>query len=369
MKKVIIVLFIIFNFSLLSSGEIIYQKTFNSANELSGSELTGWLDITDYLNETYLRIGYIDIVVSFDISPQYNTTTGWGDAIKFVKEDDKMGEWDLRAVCDGIYYDNLYTDLKTGNESYYSVYSYGGQDKVSIWAPLNNAITIRFELPHQIYTRYAIYIGKNFQPWTSRGSTYSATVELKEPQPGVYAYAGPDKRVYTHQVVEFNGGNSFVYNLESTIDEYKWNFGNGDIKYGKEVTYTFTTPGIYTVTLTVKDSLGNTNSDTCEVTVSQPESFSGINYCAPTPFDRTIYKNLKIEYKVTTDGSVSIEIYNISGEKVKELLSSTSKTSGIYEIEWDTTDDDGKYLPPGVYIAVLKVNDEVVDRKRILIKK
>jgi PKD repeat protein len=80
--------------------------------------------------------------------------------------------------------------------------------------------------------------------------------------------AGPDQTVPFGSTVDFNG-------LESTGDNkivsYEWDFNasNGiqSDAIGAVVNHTYETAGVYTVTLKVTDANGNTDCDTCTVTV------------------------------------------------------------------------------------------------------
>jgi len=83
----------------------------------------------------------------------------------------------------------------------------------------------------------------------------------------------------------FNASKS--YDINGTIISYKWNFGDGNIttRYDPIIIHTFTAPGNYTVTLTVTDNDGLTNSTSKLVTVlpyrltidvyTQKEPYSG----------------------------------------------------------------------------------------------
>ena len=82
------------------------------------------------------------------------------------------------------------------------------------------------------------------------------------------ADAGPDQTVVVGNEVTFNGSSS-----SDNIDilSYSWDFnatdGITEDATGETSTYTYSTLGTYTVTLTVTDGAGNNNSDTLIVTV------------------------------------------------------------------------------------------------------
>ncbi len=69
--------------------------------------------------------------------------------------------------------------------------------------------------------------------------------------------------------ITFKGTDS--YDPDGTIINYRWDFGDDTkAEEGIEVKHTFTTPGIYHVTLTVTDDLGSTGTDTREIGVVPP---------------------------------------------------------------------------------------------------
>ncbi|MDK2876426.1 MAG: hypothetical protein PWQ22_836 [Archaeoglobaceae archaeon] len=69
--------------------------------------------------------------------------------------------------------------------------------------------------------------------------------------------------------VTFNASSS--YDPDGSIVSYEWDFGDGSKASGKIVNHTFSSAGNYTVTLTVRDNAGLTNSTSKQITVtSQP---------------------------------------------------------------------------------------------------
>ncbi len=78
----------------------------------------------------------------------------------------------------------------------------------------------------------------------------------------------------------------------------------------------------------------------------------------PNPFNPIT----TIEYSLQEDGFVQIEIYNILGEKIKDLVSDFRK-AGNYKVQFDA-----KELPSGTYIYRMKVNDFISSKKFVLLK-
>ena len=80
------------------------------------------------------------------------------------------------------------------------------------------------------------------------------------------ANAGPDQSVDDGSTVDFDGSSSIGEN----IDNYTWSFtynGSTIILYGASPNHVFTIPGIYFVTLIVRDTTNNTAQDNMTVTV------------------------------------------------------------------------------------------------------
>jgi len=71
---------------------------------------------------------------------------------------------------------------------------------------------------------------------------------------------------YINKAISFDGTGS--YDPDGNIVNYTWNFGDGTKGYGETTTHIYTNPGIYQVTLTVKDNNGATNSDTTTVDIT-----------------------------------------------------------------------------------------------------
>ena len=97
---------------------------------------------------------------------------------------------------------------------------------------------------------------------TASSSTTSTTAPPKPP----IANAGPDQFTQTMAPVGFNGGGSF--DLDGTLIAYAWSFGDGGSASGMVASHMYTTPGTYSVILTVTDNSGLRSSDAAVVSVA-----------------------------------------------------------------------------------------------------
>lgn len=86
------------------------------------------------------------------------------------------------------------------------------------------------------------------------------------------ADAGPDQSAVVGETVTFDGTSSF--DEDGTITSYDWDFGDETTGSGVTATHTYSTAGIYIVTLTVTDEGDLTGSDTAKVTVTEAQALT-----------------------------------------------------------------------------------------------
>ncbi len=89
-----------------------------------------------------------------------------------------------------------------------------------------------------------------------------------------------------------------------------------------------------------------------------------INRIYPNPF----YNSAQIQYSVDKDNTpVSMNVYNIKGQKVKTLYKNTAK-AGQYDLLWDGLDDSGQQVSSGIYFIRLQNPAQTISRKVVLFK-
>jgi hypothetical protein len=93
-----------------------------------------------------------------------------------------------------------------------------------------------------------------------------------------------------------------------------------------------------------------------------PMNFAIIgNY--PNPFN----PSTTISFTLPETGKASLAIYNVSGQKVRELVSSTL-SAGKHSVVWDGCDMNGNNVSSGIYISRLTMKDKVTANRMLLIK-
>jgi len=83
----------------------------------------------------------------------------------------------------------------------------------------------------------------------------------------------------------------------------------------------------------------------------------------PNPFNPTT----TIKFALSEDSYVSLDIYNIKGERVRTLVQE-NLTAQYHSILWNGLDSSGKQVSSGIYFYKMKAGKFVSNRKMILLK-
>lgn len=83
----------------------------------------------------------------------------------------------------------------------------------------------------------------------------------------------------------------------------------------------------------------------------------------PNPFNPTT----TIEYQLPRSGEVSLKIYNLIGQTVRNLIDE-KQLSGKYSTVWDGKNDNGQLVASGIYFCKIHTQDFLKTMKMILIR-
>jgi hypothetical protein len=83
----------------------------------------------------------------------------------------------------------------------------------------------------------------------------------------------------------------------------------------------------------------------------------------PNPFN----PETTISYQLPENGKVELTIYNLKGQKVKQLVSD-QLSAGQHSVVWNGKDDNGKPVSSGIYFYKLKSGNFEKTKKMILMK-
>ena len=106
----------------------------------------------------------------------------------------------------------------------------------------------------------------------------------------------------------------------------------------------------------VEDSIVTSVAENHPVTVA-------IRGVYPNPFN----PSTSIEFSVPASGHLELALYNLAGQKIRELISG-SMSAGVHTVKWDGKDMNGAAVASGTYIAQLRTGNTVVNRKMALVK-
>ena len=84
---------------------------------------------------------------------------------------------------------------------------------------------------------------------------------------------------------------------------------------------------------------------------------------SPNPFNT----KTRIEYIIPEKAKVTINIYDISGKLVSTLVDKV-QNSGINSVIWNTADENGNKVNPGLYIYKIESNGETQSRRMLLLR-
>lgn len=167
-------------------------------------------------------------------------------------------------------------------------------------------------------------------------------------------------KVFIYDLKNANTLYEFQSELDNNSFQYLVDFdGDGELEiliqgYNvNEYGYDYKTY-VYSTGLTTSTAINQNEIDVSEYKLHQ-------NY--PNPFNPTT----TISYKLPKNQRVSVKIYDINGQLVKNLVDEY-KTRGDYQATWKGDNDYGNKVSSGPYFYQIIVGDFVQSKKMILLK-
>ena len=184
-------------------------------------------------------------------------------------------------------------------------------------------------------------------------STATATITVNQP-PLVTFSDTISTNTYTVQ---------FADTAKAGISKYAWKFGDGvGVSSVQNPTYTYSNPGVYTVTLIETNTSGCVDSLTQSIDVSPIStgiaSISTIEQISIVPNPSASLFTIQFS---ATESSAQLKVLNVLGSELFSqwvAAKSTNATTGVYNEKIDLSE-----FPSGVYFVVLSTtNSQVVKR-------
>ncbi|MCG2826174.1 MAG: PKD domain-containing protein [Thermoplasmatales archaeon] len=154
------------------------------------------------------------------------------------------------------------------------------------------------------------------------------------------------------QTVEFT---ATAIDPDGTITNWYWDFGDGAVSTLQNPTHQYSDDGDYTVTLTVTDNDGATNSTSQIVTVLNVPPIAGFTYSPTIPTDLQLVQFTSLS--MDDDGTISSYYWNFGDGRTSTHQNPTHQyfDNGTYTITLTVTDDDGATNTTSKNITVLNV--------------
>ena len=110
------------------------------------------------------------------------------------------------------------------------------------------------------------------------------------------------------------------------------------------------------------DGVSNLNLSPVQVETNKPDAFA-IRGIYPNPFNM----QTTIEFTLPEAGYTTLDIYNMMGQKVCELVNG-SFMAGIHTVTWDGTDNNGLNVSSGLYFTRITSGSNMVTGKMVILK-
>ncbi len=170
--------------------------------------------------------------------------------------------------------------------------------------------------------------------------------------------------IYSNSIMMFenDGTGTFTHNVDYGTAFYPQGMCQADLDNDDDID--FATANYDTSTVSVLWNRFEIISDLDEQSGESvlPAKFAiGQNY--PNPFNPITI----IEYSVPSRAHVSIDIFNILGQRVRTLIDEV-KSSGRYRTKWAGDDDFGRPVSTGIYFYRFRAGDTMPTKKKVLSK-
>ncbi|HEC76291.1 MAG TPA: PKD domain-containing protein, partial [Thermoplasmatales archaeon] len=171
------------------------------------------------------------------------------------------------------------------------------------------------------------------------GATANITkVIIVKNVPPVANFSFSPEEINTSDVIQFN---DLSYDLDGYIANYTWQFGDGSIAYGKNVTHMYLDDGTYYVNLTITDGDGATANITKVIIVKNVPPVADFSWLPlqPTDMDEVIFSDLSYDL----DGYIANYTWQFGDGSIAYGKNVTHMylDDGTYYVNLTITDDDG----------------------------
>jgi len=154
----------------------------------------------------------------------------------------------------------------------------------------------------------------------------------------------------------------------------KWGVANGELRVAMAGAKPLPSGTVATVMVRLKDKESRLSFSTDAMLNESVQSLGAVEIAAipaafaleqnyPNPFN----PSTTIKYQIPADASVTLDVYNLQGQKVRTLLSKEQK-AGYYSVVWDGRNEAGQTVSSGLYLYRVQAGSFVATHKMMMLK-
>jgi hypothetical protein len=95
-------------------------------------------------------------------------------------------------------------------------------------------------------------------------------------------------------------------------------------------------------------------------------SYSNQIKCYPNPFNPITNINFSLKYSLD---HISFSIYNVKGQRIRDLYKTDLLTLGEYTFQWDGRNFNNQNVSSGIYYVILESKNQIIGSKKIIMLK
>ncbi len=252
---------------------------------------------------------------------------------------DLIGYWKFEEGSGQIAYDSSDSsnDARLGDTT-------SAESTDPLWEPSDTP------LPVILSEFYAIFNDKTTLYWVTESENNNSGWNIYRADTDDVSYAEKINRVLIPSQNSNNGINEYEF-----IDQTKLLPGSTYYYWLENIDYSGVSHLYNEIEITIPTGDNNV-----------PNTYEnyGLHQNYPNPFNPSTV----ISFILEKNGNGSLEIYNIKGEKIKELKKGVFESDNLYKFEWDGKNENGKNVASGIYFSKLKLKNKVYTKKMILLK-
>ncbi|KAA3606483.1 MAG: T9SS C-terminal target domain-containing protein [Calditrichaeota bacterium] len=178
---------------------------------------------------------------------------------------------------------------------------------------------------------------------------------------GFNVYRKTGNRNFT-QIASYKGNSELLGVLNSTVSNNYIFVDNSELRNNE--TYTYYISDVETNGVETKHK---EQAQTIKFNLTEENTQTKLDYVLAQNFPNPFNPSTTINFQIKKDQRVKLQVYNLNGQLVKELLND-KKNKGSYSVKWNGTDSFGNQVSSGTYFYKILAGTFTQTNKMILLK-